>query len=178
MTMTAQGIIIRITDKFLDLSDGVSYSAWTPLVAYEDVSQGDEVSFIYLDKEGRGGKVYHNIQGTVALVRKGDTATSSVTAVATSPTRFERKEKPGDPPLHVSRSISRAVALKAAIEFLAAQVSCGAIKSFTHDDAISVAKVFEGYLTGDDDMSKAEELVEEGDSTSEKLLEELHKSAA
>jgi hypothetical protein len=165
--MTATGIIVSKRDKFITLDDERFFSAWTPSVAYSDVSEGDVVKFAYVDKES-GGKTYHNIKGKVELLEAGagprvPPADASTGGGAQGAARAAH-DKPGNPPIHTQRSICRAVALKAAVDYLTPavehEVKVAASPAVEPSDVIDVAKVFEAYLTGDSDVVEAEALLD------------------
>lgn len=154
--MNTQGTVESVDGKFV-VVNGEKYSAFAPTQIH--VSVGDYVNFEYTEKNGvtKFGTpvVYKNIKGNL-YPAKGVVA--SPTGMAPTPTAGRYTPTPskiGEPILSKDRLILRQNALTAAVNFV--NTRCAVATALASpEDVIVVAKIFEGYTSGDDDLKSVE----------------------
>jgi hypothetical protein len=136
--------------------NGTSYSAFD--TSKVRVSPGDYVDFEFTEKPGTnkmtGAPVtYRNIKGSVMGVPQGGSAPVPPTS---GPMRgtvggYVKEEKPGTPILDTQRLILRQNALTAAVNYCNGHKTAASVL-----DVIEIAKIFEAYTSGDDDLKEVQ----------------------
>lgn len=156
--MNTQGTVESVDGKFV-VVNGEKYSAFAPTQIHVNV--GDYVNFEYTEKNGvtKFGTpvVYKNIKGNLYPTKGGPVQIGGSVPAPTAVRYTPAPSKIGEPILSKDRLILRQNALTAAVNFV---TNIKTDEGITPEDVIKVAKIFEGFTSGDDDLKSVEKALD------------------